>query len=235
MDFETNLLDQPKVTSPINNLETLASNLLFSPRNLDQAEIPELKTKQNLKKLILEETVWADHNNTRIIMTGNSHKLIFPMLNLARNRGMANIPITEPIINIDYHADIDDYDKNIVAHEASWQKAGVDKGIFSPLLSYNYRPPQARSGPYKNIALYTSELPNLTDRSFGIVSIDLDFLKAGESHCSEFMPELLRIVGGSSVTMLFSSSQWWGIEDNADLVRTTIQSIYESFRENGKS
>lgn len=187
-----------------------------SPENLAVSETENLLPSMEIRRWrgtdlhILETSELVREG--RILMYGNSHGLIFSFLKRAIDKGIIELPI-KSILNVDYHADVATYNESDENHYASWQRYGVDKGLWSKDDSYSWQPdsselPHSCDDPTPFIrSVNMNEAENLSP---DVLSIDLDFFDFAEPEnpeFSKFISVLNKLVKCAKCVFIFSSSE----------------------------
>jgi hypothetical protein len=190
-------------------LSEVAKKQEYKPKRLRKDEMPKVLVRSD-DAIEVEEALLIDKG--RGIFFGDSHGLIFPMLEQARQSDILDLP-ADSICNADYHADIAEYNSNTYSHTTSWERYGVDQGFWSRDNAYNFRPSNSTAVPYHSIHAYTNEIDinkaqTLTPQ---ILSIDLDFfkkMKIGTKDYQQYLETLKSMAKKARIVMIFSSAEW---------------------------
>jgi hypothetical protein len=219
-----------------NNLEKLCSGATFSPNILLEGNLPNI-IRPRFSGIFLEASVY--NGERQDVYFADSHAMIFQMLGLSVKSGRVDLPIN-CIINFDYHSDIAQYNEDLTTlHENSWQRAGVDKGLWKKQQSYNVRPVNSSAKPLNEFNpdkyILDVSLDKVKDLHSDVLSIDLDYFNNMEMESEEYK-ETLRVICTlaqySKVIAFFSSSAWTRTLDSLrrnmiekDLVNDVIKSV----------
>lgn len=190
-------------------LSEAATGMDYAPRELKRGERPRVFERPDGKVEI--EAAFLVKDN-RGFFSGDDHGLIFPMLEKARQLKILALPIGK-ILNTDYHADIGGYSYDTQPHTASWERFGVDKGLWNRNDAFNFQPANSTERLYPGLPDYSNEIDMNTAESISpdVSSNDLDFfnrMKMGTKEYDKNLGVLKTIARGASVVMIFSSADW---------------------------
>ncbi len=178
----------------------------------------------------LEIAECLDPHKKRILLYGDAHCLIFPFLQRAVEKGILQLPLG-PILNVDYHADINTYSASMASHTDSWQRRGVDEGFWRSDCSYNWQPEDSRAQPMRHLDpdRYIRSVSKQQAKELmpEVLSIDLDFLMEMKENCQtleEHISAVRSLAQRAKCVFVFSSSAW---TDGALIEETFRKVIYE--------
>ncbi len=211
LKFFVNMPDSSELQREVLNgeLSEVASKVEWCPRNLSLGDMPQF-IQSSTGWVELEETKLV--KNGRAFYSGDSHGLIFPMLDLSRKEGLIVLPVDGGIVNVDYHVDVAEYTSQTSNHSATWERFGVVKGFWSRKNAYNFRP---HNSGFSHLVPIIPNFSNPIDvhkaRSIvpEVLSVDLDFfndLKVGNSDYQEYLDVVKNMAKAASLVMVFSSS-----------------------------
>ncbi|MCB0333015.1 MAG: hypothetical protein KDD55_05915 [Bdellovibrionales bacterium] len=168
----------------------------------------------------------------KILYLGNAHGLLIPFLSHAIMAGRIEAPLS--IVNADYHADIAEYTPQTSSHTASWQRLGVNLGLWRASDSLNWRPTHSTATPLQSFApdRYITEVTSdhvLARGQFDVVSLDLDFFMKSPPDLERDLAIILKIIEVSPVTMMFSSSGWTDAADS-ELITRVARTVWDKFQ-----
>lgn len=213
MDNLTELQSFPDPNRKLQSLPVILSEVAkrqeYKPRKLRRGKTPKVIVRSG-GTVEIEETTLTDRG--RAIFYGDSHGLIFPMLEQARQAGILSLPVGS-ILNADYHADIAVYNSGTYVHTTSWERYGVDQGLWDSANAYNFRPSSSTGEPYPALHAYTNEvtIDEVANLSPQVLSVDLDFFKRmrrGTDEYTEHLAVLKAIARNARIVMVFSSAEW---------------------------
>lgn len=213
-------------------VERIGSLTKYAPRQLTLGENPLIFSPTDIDDWYrLEEAHYIDEERHIALFFGNSHGFIFPMLRMAKQRGLISFPL-DTVLNIDAHADVANYTSLTTIHEASWQRYGADNQLWKN--SYNWQPDTSTNlRPKRSTNAITTEGVEHITNIIDVLSIDMDFfngLLLDSTDYLRYKDILQKLFSQSKVVCVFSSAAAWTRDRlYPDVLKDVVRSVSSTF------